>query len=469
MSKLVKNSLIYALGELSPKIFSLITFPLLTSFLSPEEYGILNYINTIDIFLSIFCLLGLNTYFLVHYYKCETLHEKKALFGNLTIFLILFNVTFLCILLIFGDNLFAMFGSNISFYPYIAMGMILNFFNIQSVMPGALYRVQENPLPLTVVNILKGALTMIGTFICVICLDENKVESVLFLRIIVALIAFVIFMMMSYRFVIFNINLSQIINALKFSLPLLPCALAYYSFSLSDRFLIDKYLSLEKLGIYATAANLAMMLDLVSNSAYRAFEPHLLKEINSVTLTKEFIKIRNSLLWVVLTIASMITLLSKEFLTFFANEEYLLSYRLVPIILVGSVIHALDTMYSTIIIGKGKTKTETFITILCAIISITLNIILLPRVGIIGAAITFSITFMVMLFLKVKASGILVPQKKPVVSILYSFLLLISYTYYIDLSVSFSSIIIKTVFVIILCVVNYKILDVKLPFPKLKK
>ncbi|WP_370848124.1 oligosaccharide flippase family protein [Phocaeicola coprophilus] len=54
MPNLVKNSTIYALGDILPKLFSFITFPILTSYLTPAEYGILNYVNTLNVFLLVF-------------------------------------------------------------------------------------------------------------------------------------------------------------------------------------------------------------------------------------------------------------------------------------------------------------------------------------------------------------------------------------------------------------------------------
>lgn len=45
-SKLIKNTTIYALGDIVPKIISFLIFPVLTSYLSPEDYGIINYVNT---------------------------------------------------------------------------------------------------------------------------------------------------------------------------------------------------------------------------------------------------------------------------------------------------------------------------------------------------------------------------------------------------------------------------------------
>ena len=45
MSNLIKNTTIYAIGDIVPRLLGFISFPILTNYLSPAEYGIVNYIN----------------------------------------------------------------------------------------------------------------------------------------------------------------------------------------------------------------------------------------------------------------------------------------------------------------------------------------------------------------------------------------------------------------------------------------
>ena len=52
MSKLAKNTAIYAIGDIIPKLLNLITFPIMTSNLSTGDFGIINYINSIEAFLT---------------------------------------------------------------------------------------------------------------------------------------------------------------------------------------------------------------------------------------------------------------------------------------------------------------------------------------------------------------------------------------------------------------------------------
>ena len=94
-SKLIKNTTIYALGDIVPKIISFLIFPVLTSYLSPEDYGIINYVNTLNLLLTILGFCGLNTYYLVYYYRQEDERQQKLLLGNLSLFVIGINLLLL--------------------------------------------------------------------------------------------------------------------------------------------------------------------------------------------------------------------------------------------------------------------------------------------------------------------------------------------------------------------------------------
>ena len=139
--------MIYALGDIIPRVLSFAVFPVLTTYLTPADYGVVNYVNTIVFLLSTIGFLCLNTYYLVYYFKVGDEQQQRKLLGGLSIFVIGLNI--LLSLIIFGAGWFApsLFSSQIDFFPYIALGVGVNFCNILAVLPSALYRVQERPLP----------------------------------------------------------------------------------------------------------------------------------------------------------------------------------------------------------------------------------------------------------------------------------------------------------------------------------
>ena len=72
---LIKNTTIYALGDIIPRLIGFVSLPILTVYLTPSDYGIVNYVNTLNTFLLALGFLSVNTYFLVFYYRCTISEE----------------------------------------------------------------------------------------------------------------------------------------------------------------------------------------------------------------------------------------------------------------------------------------------------------------------------------------------------------------------------------------------------------
>lgn len=395
---LIKNTTIYAIGDIFPKLFSFITFPILTTHLIPAEYGIINYVNTVEMFLTIIGFLCLNTYYLVYYYRVGDGDNQKKLLGNLSIFVISINVLLSIFLFCIGPLFFSKIGCDINFYPYIALGVASSFFNVLSILPSALYRVQERPLPLTIINIIKGLLVL-GLTIFFVLYKNGDAKTLLYIRMIVYAVFGVLFLYITNNNAIWSFNWKQIKEGLVFALPLLPGTIASMLYTMFDRILIEKYLSLSDLGIYSSAAALSSVLMIISNSAYKAFEPFFFKTFGLDNFNSNFLKVRNVLLFVVLIIGLCISLFAKEFFEIFSSSDYSAAQNYVPCLIMGQILSTIALMYGTVITAMGKTKINAMITILGGGLSVLLNSLLLRHFGVITAALVSIVTYAFILLL----------------------------------------------------------------------
>ncbi len=445
---LVKNTTIYALGDIIPRLLSFISFPILTRYLTPADYGIVSYVNTINTFLVIISTMCLNTYYLVYYYRQRNEKEQAQLLGNLSIFVITFNILFSGAVFICGTKLFNAIGSNIEFYPYIAIGIATNFFSILSVLPMALYRVQERPLPLTMLNIFKGASTFVLTLLLVVHYQYTAL-GVLYAGLIVSAFFGVIFLCITNKYVVWHIDKFQLAHALRFSLPLMPGALAYYCVSWSDRIFIDKYMNLNDLGIYSTASTIALLLNIVVQGSYKAFEPYFFRIYGTEQFWSEFVKIKDGYLFILLSGALCLSVFAKEFFEFFAGEEYRVAYLYVAPILVGVVVSAMVLIYSTILCAQDKTKMNSIIAIVGGAVSIGLNFILVKRWGLLAACFASATSMWIMLELSEHGTGLKLSRKRSGLAVLLSGCCAIFSVYLLNVSNIWLSILIKFVLVAI--------------------
>lgn len=444
-NQLAKNTAIYALGDIIPKMLNLITVPILTTHLSTEDFGIVNYINSVELFLSILTFLGLKTYYLVYYYKVGGATEQKKLLGGLSILVLFFNLLLCSALMFIGPFLFRNIAQNISFYPYIFLGVIINFFSTFAVLPSALYRVRENPLPLTIINSLKGVLIMIGTIVVV--RQFPTADVVLWVKVVVTVVFAVFFIFITFRNAVFSIDLSLFKKALAFSLPLVPGDVAYYFSTMSDRILIERYCSASILGIYSLAATLAGLLNIISYGAYRAFEPYFFKTYGKDSFLKDFEKVRDILLYVLLILGFCLAIFSREAIVIFAKPEYLEADNYVMPLVLGVIVNSLATMFSTVLTAQSKTKLCGFISVLSAVVSVGFNMLFLPKIGVWSAVLANILIFCLILILARYFSHISIKSIKPALAILLFIFASLCVNKYLCLPDLLLSILFKIIFV----------------------
>lgn len=457
--KLLKNTGIYALGEIIPKLFTFLIFPIYTRHIEPSQYGIIDYINTIDTFISVFCILSLNTYFLYAYYKEDTETGKKRLFGSLSVFSLAFTIFISVLLHVIGPAAFKSWGSDVPFYPYISLGIVSNIFNIVTLLPICLYRVKENPLPITIITICKSAFVLIGTTLAVTYFNGAAYE-VLFVRVVIGALFAFIYIYLAKDDILLCLDKRIIVKALRFSLPLVPGAVAYYVFNLFDRILIEKYLTLGDLAIFSTASSLAMMLNIVSNGAYRSFEPYFFQTFGSDSFNNNFCKVRDTLLTVVVIFAFAIGIFSKEFFEIFTSPLYYVAYNYVPIILIGAIIYSISLMYETILIAKGMTIKCTLITFIGAFTSILLNVIFLKRYGIYSASLVLSFSFLLVLLLRIRYAKVNVEHFRGSTFVILSSIFMCFILYSINFNNIFFSILLKFMLWVIFSLFSVKYMKV---------
>ena len=113
----------------------------------------------------------------------------------------------------------------------------------------------------------------------------------------------------------------------------------------------------------------------------------------NITLVRKYIS--QSLRYVLLLLLPLTALLaatSQELLTFLYSETYASGASVLSLLLVSSVLLAVFSALVSVITGIGKPKLEMVFSVLFITILSVLNLVFIPSLGLIGAAIAFLIT-----------------------------------------------------------------------------
>lgn len=462
----MKNSYIYMIGEIIPKMLSLILLPIMTRYLTPEDYGIIAYVDAIIIFIFVFSVMSLNSYVLREYFELKTRIAQKKLIGNFFISLIAYNIFSLLVFIGLLSLLFSLLNLQFDFFPIMLLALLANFFEIFSIFPQIIYRIQEKAVHYIYFTISKTIFQMGSIIILLVYLEQgvlSKYYGILGVNILFALVSFYIIK----KNAIFSFYILQLKEGLKFSLPLVIGALSFLILDISDRFILEQYVSLADLGLYSIAYTLGFAVNVIINGSYKAFEPLLFRESKKDNFIISFYAIKKQYMFLVFAVGLLVIMFSQELLYFMTSEKFYEAYYLVPFIVLAAISKGIYMLYAVLLMVQKKTKLLSQSVLIGAIVNIVINLLFVDTYGSVVAAISTFAAFLLMTMIvhgrtfRYYSFSILKESKE--YFLLISFLGISTLLYYcIDVQLSITMFSIKLVITIILFLLLLKLYEIEI-------
>ena len=395
MSKLLKQSALYAIGEIVPKLVSFFLLPVYTHYLSKTDYGIISYTNSFVMFLFVLCVLSFNTYVLRFYFEKEDETYRRRLLGNFYMIIAGSNLLLSLLAYLLLPIVIEKYHIQVPWEPYFKLAVIANFLEVFSVIPLVLYRVKQQAKWFTILSLSRTLLQMLLIFLLIVVFKWGILGH-FYGRLFGLVPFFFIYWGIIARNATFNINFKELKKGLAFSTPLLPGALAYLALSLSDRIILERFVPISQIGIYSLAYTLALTLNIVIQGFYKAIEPEIFQHYGKDSFNTFIKKTQNTFFLIVYFGAMFITLFSQEVFKIMASKEFYEGYLLVPILMIGVIMTGQNVIFGGIIIAEKKNKVMGVATIVGAIISVVFNLSLMKYGGVYIAAISSAVSFAAM-------------------------------------------------------------------------
>ena len=403
-SSVVKNSFAYTIGNLLLKAFSFFLIPLYTSYLSTEQYGILNLSSSFSSVVSMMLMMGLQ-YSVVRFFADYSNDKEKVvkMFSSVICFIFAFSLIISCLLILFRNYWSTYVFDGISFYPIVFLSILI------SVVQG-LYMVYQ--------DILKGMqdvkrsilltylffFLLLGSNICTVVIFRLGALGILYSTLIVnsVMILLMFVDLVKRHLFAFTIDLGILKSLFKYSFPLVPHTMAYTVSNYATRIAISNKMSLSMLGVYSLSSQFGNLGDIILNSIQSAFQPWVFNRLNDCDGAKpdDIANTSYVLMWVYGLFFIIIGVFSQEAIILMADKSYIEAWVYVPFIVLSIAIKSPLYFYNNFIYyDKGKTKYQFYITVITSIICIVFTFLFVPKYGILGAVTASIISLIIRLCL----------------------------------------------------------------------
>ncbi|MEG1254891.1 oligosaccharide flippase family protein [Clostridium sp.] len=395
--RLLKNSGVYAIVQILQKCIGLILIPIYTSLMIPAEKGISDTVVALVSFLGVFFSLSLNAAVMRFYMDYKDDKEKlKEFWGTCITFVGLNCIIMSTIFIIFRNILIEPFAKGVSFFPYIFLGMVSITLNPIYIIFQTTLQAKEESRKYATNNLAYFIVNLTLNLLFVVVFRIGSVGILLALSV-TDVIFFIYTLIKFIPTVTLTIRKSYIVQALKYSLPLLPHTLSGWAISMIDRLFLSNFNGLASPAIYSNGAQFGNIINVLTQAVNQAYVPWFFERMkNKEENESDIVKMADILTIIYGVLAMGMSLFGPEIFKIIVNEEYYSGWTVIPFLSFAFVFNGIYYFFvNPLFFNKNGVKFIAIGTFTGAILNSILNVILIPKFDIIGAGIASMVSSMI--------------------------------------------------------------------------
>lgn len=396
LKRFFQDTFIYGFATVLPRLMNFILVPLHTYALGPAGYSINTTFYVWAAFFNVILTYGMETAFFRFF---STSKEKSKVFSTAFITLTVTTIIFFVLVFIFREWFTDFIGLDPVYFNYL-LGILA--LDTLVVVPFAYLRASNRPVKFAVFKILNIAVVVILNFYFlwfvtefpsltpeIVLANYSNVDIVGYIFIANLVASGVTFLILLPYFFSTKIEYSKTLlkQMWAYGWPIMIAGLAFMINENLDKLLLKEMLSDEIMGAYAGCYKLAVFMMIFIQAFKMGAEPFFFNHAQNENARQTYATI----LEYFVIAGSLILLILVGFLDFFKeliirDESYWFTISIVPIVLLANlflgIYHNLSVWYKL----TDKTRIGMYISVFGAVVTIILNVLLIPVIGFMASA-----------------------------------------------------------------------------------
>lgn len=204
----------------------------------------------------------------------------------------------------------------------------------------------------------------------------------------------------------------QLWNAmLRYSIPLIPATIFWWITSVSDRYMVAYFLGTDANGLYAVACKIPTVLTLLSTIFMEAWQFSAIQEATGdrEVHIRFYTQVWSAFLAVMVMAGSVIIVLCRLEIRMLSTQQYYEAWKYIPTLSMAMVFSAFSSFMGSVYVVTEKSRLSLWTALWSALANIFLNFLLIPRIGIQGAAIATLASYVLCFAIRAVTSRRLIP------------------------------------------------------------
>ncbi len=403
---LFKQTAIYGLATVLPRIISFILNPILVYYLTDtSEMGKVSVIFSYLVFFNVVMSYGMETAFF-RFYNSES--NKNKVISTATISMFWSTIAFFVVLSLFRKKLALWSDINVE---YIVFAIWILALDALAIIPFSKIRAEKRPLKYAIIkvsNVLiyvllnvfflaflpKLAANSNSIFLQTIYYSDFQIGYV-FISGLLASLATLLFVLPDYFRIKWHFDVMLWKKMMQYGLPILVAGIAFAINEHFDKILLDwMHVDMADIGAYSACYKIGMFMVLFRTAYTLGIEPFFFSHSSNenapqtyATITKYFVIFGSFICLGVIVFADVLKLILVP------KETYWSAMNVVPLIVLANFFLGIYTNLSVWYKLIDKTRIGAYISLVGALVTLVLNILLIPILSYMGSAIATIIAY----------------------------------------------------------------------------
>ena len=400
--RLGKETLVYGTSTVVARLLNFCLVPFYTYYLATADYGIVASVFALVALLNVVFLFGMDQSYLRFASEAENKREvfQHCFYGLLFYGLLLSGLMFLC-----AKPLTLAAGIGTANVRLIYLAIVILFLDMLNMIPFTKLRLQRRAWYFAGVRTLSIVVNVAGN-VLFIAVFKMGVESIFWANIfgsLASLLALspVVWQELKGGVCRFNPALQK--QMLKFAWPFVPAGLASLLVSVIDKPILVQLVGLSEVGVYQANFKIGVFMMLIVSMFDQAWRPFFLSHAKDKDAKNLFASVLTFFtafsLWVLLGLALLMPdmIRSNIFGSFhLLAPQYWGGLKVIPLVLIGYFFYGLYINFMVGPVITKRTRVLMWITLCGAASSISVNLLLVPHIGITGAGCAVACSYAVM-------------------------------------------------------------------------
>lgn len=409
----VENMLVYGFGGIISKLIPLLMVPVITRLMPDSTYfGLSDMSATLVSFASALAVMGMYDAMYRMFFEKEDMSFRKTICSTALIFTCFTSAAVFAVMVLFRHTIAQFFFDDPQYAYLVYLSAVATLVGATNNIVAAPIRMQNKRVTYILANTISPILSY-SVSVPLIMSGHYTIALPLANLISVAAMEAVFIGLNRKWFSFRRFDFHLLKQMLVIAVPLMPNFLIYWVFNSSNKLIITSLLGIGVAGVYAVSSKLGQVSQLIYTAfagGWQYFAFSTMKEENQVR--------SNSLIFEYLGLISycasaFIFAWSELLFKLLFTEEYLVGYLAAPYLFFAPLLQMLFQIAANQFIVVKKTWPNILILSVGAVVNIAVNFLLVPVLGIEGAAIASLLGYAVSDFICVV---VLVRMKLMVVS-----------------------------------------------------